>query len=86
MHGCVLASARGRGAYLIIAIDDRGARMHPVTREVHELLVLTVERISRATMHDHGPVYTIVWDSRGRQTRNRPPPGRPRMKLPAKSV
>jgi hypothetical protein len=64
MHGCVLASARGRGAYLIIAVNDRGAGLH----------VLTVERISRAAMNDHGPVYGIVWDKRGRQTAKRPPP------------
>lgn len=71
MLGHHLASARGRNAYLILAIDDRGYR-ETGQQQAHTLLVLTVERCSRAVLQDRqAVVWGIVWHSRTRAKRLR---------------
>jgi hypothetical protein len=67
MHEHILASARGRGGYLVLAVNNRGIR-EAGTPAAHELLVLSVERVSRATVlaTPPGMFYGIVWDRRRR--------------------
>jgi hypothetical protein len=65
MHAHYVASARGRGAYLILGVNNRGVRMHKQTGEPHILLVLTVERVGRAAIDQpDAVVHWIVWDRR----------------------
>lgn len=65
MIGQLLASERGRGAYRILRVDNRGGRVDAQTSEVHALLVLTVERAPRSEMEIPGAVTNwLVWDKR----------------------
>lgn len=62
MHGDYLMSERGRGGYLILKVDNRGRR-GGLGEPVHTLLVLTVERVTRAEALDHiDRLYGIRWD------------------------
>ena len=67
MHGHYLMSEHGRGGYLIIGADNRGRR-GGLGQEVFTLLVLTVERVSRAeTLANADRLYGLKWDSRSRK-------------------
>jgi hypothetical protein len=69
MIGQLLASERGRGAYLMTRVDNRGTRRHPTEGE-HELLVMTVERVPRGEMLVEGAVvHWIAWDKRVKKPR-----------------
>jgi hypothetical protein len=71
MHGDYLMSARGRGGYLILGIDDRGPR-GGLGQPVYELLVLTVERVPRAEcLANEDRLFGIQWDSRKRRAPHR---------------
>ncbi len=70
MHGCYLMSERGRGGYLILAVDNRGKR-GGLGVAVHTLLVLTVDRVSRAeALANSDRLYSIKWDSRAKRRRH----------------
>ena len=69
MHGDYLMSERGRGGYLILAINNRGRR-GGLGVPVHTLLVLTVDRVSRAeALANVDRLYSIKWDSRAKRRR-----------------
>ena len=53
MHGDYLMSARGRGGYLIVGVDDRGPR-GGLGEPIYQLLLLSVERVSRTECLEHG--------------------------------
>lgn len=73
MVGQLLASERGRGAYLMTNVDNRGTRQHPTDGE-HELLVMTVERVPRSEMLIAGAVvHWIAWDKRAKKSRRLEP-------------
>jgi hypothetical protein len=70
MIGQLLASEHGRVAYRLLHVDNRGARIHGETHEVHTLLVLTVEHAPRSEMDIPGTVtHPIVWDKRVKKAR-----------------
>jgi hypothetical protein len=70
MIGQLLASDRGRLAYRLLHVDNRGVRIHGETREAYTLLVLTVEHAPRAEMDIPGTVtHRICWDKRVKKAR-----------------
>ncbi len=78
MHGDYLMSERGRGGYLILAVNNRGQR-GGLGAPVHTLLVLTVDRVSRAeAIANIDRLYSIKWDSRARRGRHLGADGRTR--------
>lgn len=71
MHGDYLMSARGRGGYLILGVNDKGPR-GGLGEPVYTLLILTVERISRAEcLANADRLWGIQWDSRKRKAPRR---------------
>jgi hypothetical protein len=70
MIGQLLASERGRFAYRLLHVDNRGAHVHRETREAYTLLVLTVEHAPSSEMDIPGTVtHRIVWDKRMKKPR-----------------
>jgi hypothetical protein len=65
MIGCYLMSLRGRGAYLVLGVDNRGRR-GGLGEEVYFLLSLTVERVPRAEAEaaPRERFYALYWDKR----------------------
>ncbi len=69
--GDYLMSERGRGGYLILGADDRGAR-GGLGQPIFRLVVLTVERVSRAECLSHQDrLWSIKWDRRKRRASRR---------------
>ena len=68
MHGCYLMSERGRVAYLILAVNNRG--LGSDERGDHLRLLLTVDTVSRAeAVANPDLLYPIVWDRRAPKRR-----------------
>ena len=70
MHGCYLASERGRIGYLILAVDVREKR-GGLGEPIYRLCTLTVEQVPRteALAQEGKTLYWIKWDGRRRRTR-----------------
>lgn len=71
MHGHYLMSERGRGGYLIVGVDNRGPR-GGLGQPVYDLLMLTVERTTRAECQaNQDRLWGIKWDARKRRATRR---------------
>jgi hypothetical protein len=66
MRGDHLISQRGRGGYLIIAVENRGPR-GGLGAPVYQLLMLTVERATREQCAADPRCWRIKWDARKRR-------------------
>lgn len=71
LHGDYLMSQRGRGGYLILGVEDRGPR-GGLGSPVFNLVLLTVERVSRAECLEHSNrLWNTKWDARKRRAARR---------------
>jgi hypothetical protein len=71
MLGDYLMSERGRGGYLILGVEDRGAR-GGLGEPVFRLVLLAVERVPRAEcLANCDRLWTIKWDRRKRRANRR---------------
>jgi hypothetical protein len=69
--GHYIMSRRGRGAYLVLGVKDRGRR-GGLGEPVYHLFAVDVERVPRAegdAAIPAGIVHGITWDSRRRKPR-----------------
>lgn len=69
--GHYIMAARGRGAYLVLGVVDRGKR-GGLGEPVHHLYAVQVDRVPRADGEAAiaaGICHSIAWDSRGRKPR-----------------
>lgn len=70
MHGEYLMSQRGRGGYLILAVNNRGGRVGD-DGKAYNLVILTVERVTRAeALEHHDKLWGLVWDKRAPKRRH----------------